>query len=68
MANLHGPTAWEQRGAEIDSAPPLLQALGAECLVLIEATYTGTLTGEHIVNAELSDGEWVSRAAAGAIQ
>lgn len=62
FGDLHSPNAWEQRKAEIDSAGPLLQALGAEFCVLIEATYTDLFTGEQIAPAELTEAEWATLA------
>lgn len=62
FGNLHAPDAWEKRRIEIDTAAPLLQALGAEFCVLIESMYTDLFTGEQIAESELSEEEWATLA------
>ena len=59
MGDMHSVDAWDALHPEIDAACGLLQALGAQFLVLIEGIYTDLLTGKMIANAELTEQEWM---------
>ena len=58
FGDMHGVDAWETLRPELDAACGLLQALGAQFLVLIEGMYTDLFTGKVVANAELTEQEW----------
>jgi inosose dehydratase len=58
MFDLEDSDSWERMRQEVTDACALLQALGAEYLLLIDDVYTDLFTGEPRLAPTLSDVEW----------